>query len=257
MTDASTDLAPGTPCWVDLSTSDLDGARRFYEALFGWTSEVTPDPQAGGYTLFHLGKSMVAGGGPLMGEGGHPAWSTYVRTVDSQATAQKVRDAGGQVVVEPMDVMGEGTMAVFRDPGGAFFSTWEYGRHHGAGVFNQPGSLAWNELSTRDPAAARAFYGAVFGWGAKGEDAEYVEFQVDGRTVAGMLDMNSRGLPAQIPPHWLVYFAVADCDAAVARVTELGGTVRMPAMDIPGTGRFAVVADPQGAVFAVVSMASQ
>jgi uncharacterized protein len=253
MADAPPELAPGTPCWVDLSTSDLDSGRRFYAGLFGWTSQVAEDPQAGGYTLFHLDGKLVGGAGPLM-DGGHPAWNTYFRTLDAAQTAGKVREAGGQVFVEPMDVLGEGTMAVFRDPAGAFFSVWQYGRNTGAEVFNIPGSLSWNELSTRDPAGARAFYSAVFGWGAKGEDKEYVEFQVDGRSIGGMIDMNARNLPAQIPSHWLVYFTVADCDAAAARSMDLGGTTRRPAMDIPGLGRFAVLADPQGAAFAVISL---
>jgi uncharacterized protein len=253
MADAPPELAPGTPCWVDLSTSDLDSGRRFYAGLFGWTSQVAEDPQAGGYTLFHLDGKLVGGAGPLM-DGGHAAWNTYFRTLDAAQTAGKVREAGGQVFVEPMDVLGEGTMAVFRDPAGAFFSVWQYGRNTGAEVFNIPGSLSWNELSTRDPAGARAFYSAVFGWGAKGQDKEYVEFQVDGRSIGGMIDMNARNLPAQIPSYWLVYFTVADCDAAAARSMDLGGTTRRPAMDIPGLGRFAVLADPQGAAFAVISL---
>ena len=251
MADTTTLLAPGTPVWVDLSSPDLAASRTFYEGLFGWTAEVAEAPEAGGYTQFFLAGKKVAGLGPLM-NGGHPAWVTYVRTDDAAATALRVREAGGEVVVEPMEVMGQGTMAVFRDPTGAYFSVWQFAAHTGAEVFNVPGSLTWNELGTRDLPAARKFYQSVFDWGTEGDDDTYVQWQVDGRSVGGMMSIAGR-LPDEIPAHWLVYFAVADADAVANRAAELGGTVRMPAADYPGVGRFAVLADPQGAVFAVIA----
>jgi uncharacterized protein len=249
MADLST-YPPGTPVWVDLSTSDVDAARRFYAELFGWESDEPAPPEFGGYAMFRQGGKLVAGSGALQG-GGHPAWNTYVRTADAAATAQKVRDAGGEVVAEPMQVMDAGTMAVFKDPTGAYVSVWQDGQHTGAELFNEPGALTWNELGTRDVEAAKRFYGAVFGWTTKGEG--YLEWQLDGKTIGGCNDLNAIGMPEQIPAHWLVYFAVKNCDGSADRIKELGGTINMPPADIPGMGRFAVGADPQGAVFAVFS----
>jgi hypothetical protein len=244
-------LPPGTPTWVDLSTSDVDAARTFYQQLFGWTNDEPAPPEYGGYSMFRKDGKLVAGSGPVM-EGSHPNWTTYVRTADAAATAEKVREAGGEVVVEPMQVMTAGTMAIFRDPTGAYFGVWQNGDHTGAELFNAPGALTWNELATRDVDAAKRFYGAVFGWTDKTEN-NYVQLQLDGKTIGGCMDMNAMQLPEAIPPHWLVYFAVNNADEAAAKVKELGGTVNMPPMDIPGMGRFAVVADAQGAVFAVFS----
>ena len=242
---------PGTPIWVDLSTSDVDAGRSFYQQLFGWTNDEPAPPEYGGYSMFRSGGKLVAGSGPLM-EGGHPAWATYIRTADAAATAQKVRDAGGQVVVEPMQVMSAGTMAIFRDPTGAFLGAWQDGDHTGAELFNAPVSLTWNELNTRDTAAAKTFYKAVFGWDAGGDES-YIQWQLDGKTIGGCMDMTTLPLPESIPAHWLVYFAVANTDELAEKVKALGGTVNMPPMDIPNMGRFAVVADPQGAVFALFS----
>jgi predicted enzyme related to lactoylglutathione lyase len=249
-TGTTTAYPPGTPIWVDLSTSDVDAGRRFYQELFGWESDEPAPPEYGGYSMFRKDSRLVAGSGPVM-EGGHPAWNTYVRSSDAGATAQKVRDAGGEVVVEPMQVMDAGTMAVFKDPTGAYISIWQDGTHKGAELFNDPGSLTWNELGTRDVEAAKRFYNTVFGWTAKGEG--YVEWQLDGKTIGGCNDIKAIGLPDEIPPHWLVYFAVKNCDETADRTKQLGGTINMPPADIPNMGRFAVLADPQGAVFAVFS----
>lgn len=248
--EATTILPPGTPIWVDLMTGDLDGGRRFYQELFGWTSDEPAPPEYGGYAMFRHEGKIVAGSGPVM-EGGHPAWNTYVHTADAAATAAKVREAGGEVIAEPMQVMDAGTLAVFRDPTGAFISVWQPGTHGGSEKFNEPVSLGWNELNTRDVEAAKAFYGKVFGWGNKGDD--YVEWQLGDKSIAGGMDLNKLPLPESVPSHWLVYFTVADVDASAARVTELGGTINMPPMDIPNMGRFGVFTDPQGAVFAMFS----
>jgi predicted enzyme related to lactoylglutathione lyase len=248
MTD--TILPAGTPTWIDLATTDVDAGRRFYEELFGWTSDEPSGPEFGGYAMFRSNGKLVAGSGPVMG-GGPPAWNTYVRTDDASATEQKVRHAGGDVVTGPMAIGASGTMAVFRDPTGAYFGVWQNGQHAGAELFNEPVSLVWNELGTRDVEAAKRFYSAVFGWGVK--DEGYVEWQLDGRTIGGCIDLDQIGLPAAIPAHWLAYFAVGGVDAAVTRAQELGGTLVTPAKDVPGFGRFAVIADPQGAVFAAYS----
>lgn len=240
MADTTTTYPPGTPIWIDLSTSDVDAGRRFYHELFGWTSDEPAPPEYGGYAMFRQDSKLVAGSGPVM-EGGHPAWNTYVRS----------SDAGGEVVVEPMQIMDAGSMAVFKDPTGADISIWQDGAHKGAELFNEPVSVTWNELGTRDVEAAKRFYNTVFGWTTKGEG--YLEWQLDGKTIGGCNDMNAIGTPEQTAPHWLVYFAVKNCDDTVDRVKDLGGTVNMPPTDIPNMGRFAVVADPQGAAFPIFS----
>ncbi len=244
--------APGTPIWVDLASSDLAGAKAFYTELFGWDAQEGP-PEAGGYTFFLKDGKLVAAVGPIMNPGQPTAWNTYIKTADADATAQAVRDAGGQVLMGPMQVMGEGRMAVFMDPAGAAISVWEPHRMQGAELFNAPGAVCWNELNTRDTAAARGFYPRVFGWGVEanpiGEAGEYIQWQVDGRSVAGGMTMAAQ-VPAEVPSFWLTYFAVDDCDAAVARAQELGGQVNMPPMDM-AMGRFAVLSDPQGGVVAV------
>ncbi len=252
-----TEYAPGTPSWVDLSSPDLDASAAFYGGLFGWDCIEAGDPaETGGYRMFQLRGATVAGLGPLQENAGPPAWSTYVSVADADATAKAITDAGGTVMVPPMDVMEAGRMLVAADPTGAVFSAWQPKATIGAGIVNEPGALSWNELNTRDPDAAEPFYRAVFGWTANHNDmgggATYTEWQLDGRSVGGMLDMRGR-VPEQIPAHWLTYFAVDDTDATVAKTTELGGAVMVPAMDIE-PGRFAVVADPQGAFFAVMKM---
>jgi predicted enzyme related to lactoylglutathione lyase len=253
MTEA-TSHAPGIPSWVDLSTPDPEAAKKFYAALFGWEPVTVEAPEAGGYTMLHQRGKPVAGMAP--GGDGPPAWSTYVSTADADATAAKVRAAGGTVMLEPMQVMTAGRMAVFIDPTGAVFAVWQAGDHHGAGLVNEPGAPCWNELQTRDVVAAKRFYSAVFGWGSETHEGPmpYTEWKQDGRSIGGMMSMDAAGVPAAVPPHWLVYFGSADCDATTARAVELGATVIVPPMDIQDGLRFSVVADPQGAVFGVVRM---
>jgi uncharacterized protein len=246
---------PGVPSWVDLGSPDPQGAADFYGALFGWDAPEGP-PEAGGYRVAMVGDRAVAGIGQAQNPG-PPVWATYVNVESADATAEKVTAAGGKVILPPMDVLDVGRMAVFTDPVGAFFSVWQPGTHPGAQLVNEPGTWSWSELLTTDIDASKAFYGAVFGWGANtvGEGSPmgaYTEWQVNGRSVAGMMQKPPM-LPAEVPPHWAVYFAVADADTAAARVAELGGSVMMPPMDIE-PGRFAVVADPTGAVFNVIAL---
>src|SRR3954447_3692733 len=161
------DYPPGTPLWVDLGSADVEASRGFYGTLFGWTASEPGPPEAGGYRFFEQDGKMVAGLGPLMQEGQPSAWSSYVSVVDADATAAAARDAGGSVVVEPMDVMDVGRFAFVSDPGGAVIGLWQPRRHTGAEIVNEPVSLAWNELNTRDVEAAKPFYTAIFGWEAE------------------------------------------------------------------------------------------
>jgi uncharacterized protein len=251
----SVEYVPGVPMWIDLGTSDLEAAGRFYASLFGWEFQ-SAGPDAGGYGFFMLRGKMVAGAGPLMSEQQPVAWSTYIHSADVEATAARARQAGGTVMVEPMDVMDAGRMAFVLDSTGAAIGVWQPKSHAGAELANEPGAFAWNELATRDVEGAKAFYQAVFDWDAHTRDmgagAMYTEFQVGGRSVAGMRAMDA-DYPPQVPAHWLVYFAVADADAAVSTASEQGGRVVVPPMDVE-PGRLAVLSDPQGAPFAVIAM---
>jgi hypothetical protein len=245
---------PGTPAWVDLGSPDPAAAAGFYSGLFGW--EVTDQgSEAGGYRMAFLGGRPVAGLGPQQQTDIPPYWTTYFSVPDADAVTKVVRDAGGQVFLEPMDVLDAGRMAVFADPTGAPFSVWQPRAHIGAGRVNEPGAMCWNELVTRDPATAKAFYPAVLGWSAADREIEgvnYTEWKLGELTVAGMLPMDDHW-PAETSAHWMVYFAVEDTDRTAARTGELGGTVLVPPTDIP-PGRFAVLRDPHGAVFSIIAL---
>jgi hypothetical protein len=255
---------PGTPCWIELSgTPDIEASEAFYRGLFGWEMPEQPNSdQLGGYRRAKLNGKDVAGVSPQMeGNEQQPTvWATYVSVEDAAATTAAVRDNGGAVIVEPMDVVGLGTMAIFSDPGGAVFGLWQPGSFAGAELVNEPGTFGWSELGTRDTDGAKPFYGAVFGWGFDDEDSArvgtYTIWKAGEAMVAGMLDIGAAGLPAEIPAHWLVYFGVENTDAAVEKVKAGGGSVRMEPIDIP-QGRFAVVADPFGAVFAVMQVGEE
>ncbi len=256
-----TSYEPGIPCWVDLGSPDLDASVEFYTALLGWqVPESENVEQTGGYRRATKNGRDVAGMMPLMQEGQPPAWSSYVSVADADATAAAVKEAGGSVLAEVMDVMGLGKMAVFADPTGAVFGIWQPGTFPGAGLVNEPGALAWNELNTRDVAGAKAFYGAVLGWGFEenqmGENETYTMITLDGNPVGGILDLDERGVPAEIPAHWLVYFAVEDTDATIAQAKERGANVMMEPIDLP-VGRFAILTDPHGAAFAVIALSEE
>ena len=255
MTDAAPTYAPGTPMWVDLGSPDVQASARFYGQLFGWEAQDMGE-EAGHYTMFRSNGKMVAAAAPIMNPGQPPAWSTYIATTSAEDTAKKVSDAGGRVLMPPMQVMDQGSMGVFADPTGGVFSVWQSAAHKGAELVNKPVSFSWNELATRDMDTARDFYTKVFGWSAKSNampgGGEYVEWQVNGRSVAGAQTMGSN-YPPQVPPHWLVYFTVNNTDETMKKAQELGGKVMAGPFDIP-QGRFALLTDPHGASFAVIAM---
>ncbi|MEP7202596.1 MAG: VOC family protein [Ilumatobacteraceae bacterium] len=259
-----TKYQPGTPSWVDLGTPDPDEASRFYSDLFRWTIEAGP-PEAGGYRMCLLDGKAVAGLGPQQNTDVPPYWTTYMTIADVDEIAAAITENGGTIIVAPMDVLDAGRMAVAADPGGTTFSIWQPGIHPGAAIVNEPNTWSWSELMTRDPVRSVEFYGAVFGWEAHlvtaGEDGEannnsphnYTEFHLSGRRIAGMLPMEGDTWPADMPNQWVVYFAVDDCEAAVAKIEALGGSVLMPPTVVP-PGMFAAVKDPQGAAFNVIAM---
>jgi predicted enzyme related to lactoylglutathione lyase len=197
----------------------------------------------------------VAGVMPLMQEGQPPAWSTYVSVEDAEATAAKVREAGGTVLAEPMDVMDLGKMAIFADPTGAVFGIWQPGTFVGAEIVSETGAIIWNELNTRDTAASKQFYGVVFGWSFEEREFEtgnYTSLKVGEDTVGGMIDITGR-VPDEVPAHWLVYFAVDDTDTTIEKAKGSGGEVVFGPEDISEVGRIAVLKDPFGAVFALIT----
>jgi len=245
-----TSFPPGTPSYVDIGSPDVDATASFYSALFGWAVEDL-GPEAGGYRMARIGGDDVAGIGPAQNPG-PPFWTTYFTVADPDETAKKVEAAGGSVLAPPMDIPGGGRIAVFMDPHGAAFSVWRSGGDSKNRV-NEHGTLCWNELNTRNMASAQQFYADVFGWTWSGRD-EYAEFSVDGRVVGGCMPMTPERFPAEVPEHWLVYFAVDDVQAAYAKIAELGGTTMMEPFDPGGVGLMTVAMDPQGAVFAVIQL---
>jgi predicted enzyme related to lactoylglutathione lyase len=252
--------APGTPSWIDVTLPDVDKGKAFYHALFGWDYEDQFDDDGGRvYSMARKNGRDVSGLGwlsPEMAAGGMPpVWGSYVTVANVEKTAPRVAELGGTIVAPPMDVMNAGRMIVTMDPTGAVLCFWEPKEHNGADLVNEPGTFCWSELQTRDTAAAESYYTQLLGWTATTSDAAgmtYTEFSLDGRGVAGMMAMPPM-VPAEMPAMWLVYFAVADCDATIAKVAELGGSVVMPPMDIPA-GRFALVHDDQGSMFYVIRL---
>jgi predicted enzyme related to lactoylglutathione lyase len=243
----------GTPCWFDLGAPDLTAAVDFYSALFGWEVELGP-PETGHYSMARIDGRDVAGLADQQGPG-PAAWSTYLAVDDLDATLARAVEHGALVLVGPTDVSLAGRFAVVADPGGAVVSFWQAVEHHGAGRIGEPGCVLWSELTTRAVEPSLEFYRAVVGLTAElgsSTMGDYYELRrSDGRTVAGLMAMSGDGWDDEVPNHWMVYFASDDPDATAARCVELGGSVPAPPMDIP-PGRFAVLADPQGAVFSVM-----
>ncbi|PYC76694.1 VOC family protein [Streptomyces tateyamensis] len=251
---------PGTPCWIELMVPDQQAALDFYCDLFGWQGQVGP-PELGGYAVCTLKGKAVAGIMKAMNPDGTvpdplppTVWTTYLATDSIDTTVKGVTDAGGTVVAGPMEVMDLGRMAVVADPTGAVVGLWQSGTFGGAGIVNEHGALIWNELITADLPAASAFYSSVLPVTTRSSEmpgAEgYIEFQVDGRAVGGMMDLSA--LPPGTPPHWQAYFHVDSVDEVQDAAVRAGGSVLAPAFDM-AAGRMAVLADPQGGRFSVIT----
>jgi predicted enzyme related to lactoylglutathione lyase len=265
---------PGVPCWVDTSQPDPEAAVAFYSGLFGWDFEdAMPPGSAGKYFIARLRGGDVAAIGSQP-EGGPPVavWNTYIWVESADEAASKVLDAGGRVVMEPFDVMNAGRMGVFTDPEGAAFCVWQAKEHRGAQIVNEPGSLNFNGLNTRDAEGATSFYGSVFGWETLGLEGGARMWRLPGygdfleQSDPGLRErMAESGAPEgfedvvatlnpiandqpEVPAHWGVTFAVEDADATAERAAELGGGVIVPPFDAPWV-RMTVITDPQGATF--------
>lgn len=255
----TTSFVDGAPNWTDLAASDVPAAAEFYGALLGWQFQ-SAGPDAGGYGFFTLRGATVAAVGPLSQEGARPAWTVYFQTSDADATAEAVQKAGGTVRVAPMDVFTAGRMAAFTDPTGAEFAVWQPGETKGLDAVTDQNTLCWTELYTTDAAASTGFYRDVFGW--QTQDVPFGPGTYTIVTPAAGGENASHGGIMQLPPEnrargagseWHPYFEVADCDATIALATSRGASVPIPPMDAEGVGRLAMLADPQGAAFAVIT----
>ena len=253
---------PGSFCWFELGTTDTKAARQFYGDLFGWTTQDQPMGPDMVYSMLQLRGRDVGGLyalSPDMRAQGVPAhWLVYVSTPSADDTSAKAKAAGGTVANGPFDVAEHGRMAVIQDPQGAMFGVWQSKRHDGVRLFGEPDAPCWAELATTDDEAARTFYSKTIGWKPDVKSAgpmPYTEWVArDGTVAGGMLKMTGDQWKG-IPPHWMTYFAVADCDASAAKAAKGGGTVKVPPNDIPQVGRFSVIADPAGAVFSIIKLA--
>ncbi len=248
-----TEYAPGAFCWIDLTTTDQDAAKAFYTGLFGWTAQDNPVGEGVYYSMMSVDGANVAAIAPqpqFQREAGvPPVWNSYIAVENADASAERAKELGANVHAPPFDVMEAGRMAVIQDPQGAFFMLWQANQNIGAALVNAPGALVWNELASPDLDASTAFYSGLFDWTVapfEGSPEPYLSIKNG--------DANNGGIrllaPSGVPPHWLAYFGVEDIDAALARIEELGGTKHAGPIDIQ-IAKIAVVADPQGAMFAI------
>jgi uncharacterized protein len=245
------------PIWIDLATTDTEGAQGFYSQLFGWEKQDL-GPEAQGYAFWNLNGEMVAGFGPTQMPDQPTAWQVSIGTEDVEATLAKVKESGGDIIVGATDVFDTGRWGVFRDPTGATLGLWQPLTMSGFRVENQPGSFTWAELNTPDLETSKRFYGTLFGWTTKTSEGDqpYTEWQIDGQSIGGAWQTGEQ-ISADTPPSWLVYFATDDVDQTASKATDLGGKVLTGPQDYPG-GRFAIIQDPQGGVpFGVVKSQQQ
>src|SRR5512132_1585894 len=243
---------PGTFCWVDLATTDQEGAKSFYSGLFGWEAEDMPAGEGVVYSMQRLRGKYVAAIAPQPEQqreaGVPPAWNNYVWVESADAAANRAGELGATVHAPPCDVLEAGRMAVIQDPQGAFFMVWQPNQHRGAELVNEPGALCWNELASPDMDASAAFYRELFGWTIQpfeGSERPYLVITNGDHGNGGI-----RPAMEGEPPNWSAYFATDDLDASLAKVAELGGSPIMDPIDIQ-IAKIGPVQDPQGAVFAL------
>jgi predicted enzyme related to lactoylglutathione lyase len=244
-----TSYTPGTFCWVDLMAADQDAAKRFYTGLFGWDYQDFPIGEGTFYSLALRDGKPVAAITPLPGEGMPPHWNCYVSVEDADAAAARAQEGGATVILPAGDVGESGRLAMIQDPQGAILGLWQPGQHFGAGLVNGPGLLSWNDLLSPDVDASIAFYRDLFGWeisGIPGAEGQYWSISNGGKVNGGLMPLPPGGHPA-----WNLYFGSENAEAVIAQVADLGGQLVMGPLDVPG-GRFAILRDPQNAVFSVV-----
>lgn len=250
--------APGSFCWVDLSTTDAEASRSFYSRLLGWTAIDNPVGEGMVYSMMQKNGMNVCGlyeMGPDM-EGVHPHWSSYISVPDVDAAVEKVAAAGGSLIMGPGDVFEAGRMAFASDPAGAAFGLWQPREHIGAQLIYSPGSLGWNELYTCDTEAAAAFCASVFGWGRSvthpdPQGGQYHEFTNGESPVGGMRQIKPEW--GEVPPNWSVYFCVDDCAASLELAESMGAAVVLPLTQVDNI-RFVFLKDPQEIYFGLAQV---
>ncbi len=248
----------GSFCWIELGTSDQNAAKSFYTSLFGWSFNEFPMGPQDVYTIFRLQDRDVAAAYTLRpqerAQGVPPHWNLYVAVENADQTAAKAADLGGTVLSPAFDVMDVGRMAIVQDPTGAMILPWQAKKQTGTGLTGVDGTLCWADLSTPDPDRAQTFYGGLFGWTfEKGKNDDYIHIKNGSEYIGGIPPAQHRNPNA--PPHWLSYFYVSDVEATAAKAKQLGATLHLPPMKMENVGTMAVVADPQGAAFALFASA--
>lgn len=240
----------GTFSWIDLATTDAQGAKAFYTRLFGWEYADTPAGDGMIYSMALLDGSPVAALAEQDTGEAPPHWNSYITVDDLDTIVPRIGELGGTVVAGPFDVFDAGRMVVLSDPTGAFVALWEAQESIGAELVNVPGALTWNDLSTNDADAAQSFYSELLGWTFRqvSQEPPYWVISNGDRSNGGMRVLTEE--EAHFPPHWLPYFATDSADATASAATEAGGSVLVAPFDVPA-GRAAVLGDPQGAAFAV------
>ena len=251
---------PGSFCWVELGTTDTAAAKSFYKELFGWDYEDSPaGPEMPDmiYSMIKLDGKDVGGlynmPADMLTHGIPPHWLSYIMVKNADEVTAQAKAAGATIAKEPFDVFDAGRMSVMEDPTGAMFAVWQPINHPGSGAYQALGAFCWNELGTNDTKKAQDFYTTVFGWGTQVFSGafDYTLFKNGDQDVGGMYKIQPE-IMGPLPPNWMVYFAVADCDATVQKAAEIGGGVLVQPENIPGVGRFSILRDPASAVFAVL-----
>ena len=248
-----TSYTPGTFSWTDLTTTDQDGAKAFYTALFGWEAIDNPVGDGVYYTMMRVDGKDVAAVSPQPQQqrdaGVPPVWNSYITVESADESLARAKELGATIHADAFDVMDVGRMGVVQDPQGVYFLLWEPKAHIGASLVNAPGALCWNELGTPDMEASSRFYSELFGWTLEPMEGMPMPYSVI-KTAAGNTNGGIRGLMPDEPPNWLVYIGTADIDQSAAKVEELGGT-KLAGPFPAGPGQIAIVRDPQGGTFAL------
>ena len=247
---------PGAFCWIELSTTDQNAAKSFYSSLLGWASQDFPMGPNDFYTMFQLEGRDTAAAYTMRPEersqGVPPHWMIYIGVESADDAATRVAQLGGKLLAPPCDVYDIGRMAVVQDPTGAVFALWQPKSHTGTGIAGVPGTLCWADLITPDPASAKDFYSSLFGWRittSENDPSGYLHIANGEKFIGGIPPANFRD--PNVPPHWLAYLVVSNCDETAAKAKQLGAKTHLAPMTMEKVGRMAILADPQGAVLAL------